>query len=286
MKKILLISLMMFLSACTQKQVEKDLVVTTMYPIYDITQIIASEAVNVHNIAPLSMEVHDYEPSAQDIIMLEKASLFIVHGSGIEGWLESTLQNIQNDQLKVIVLSDHVQLINDDPHTWLSINYMKTYSELILEGLTDTFPNHEVHFKQAHSNWSQDADKLVFKYQDMFNNRKIQDIVVDHLAYTYLAHDLNLNQVSITGGILASDISAKQLKSMVDYIKKEQPQVIYKDEISSDQLFQVLKEETGIHWEILYTLERMNPNEYKSYLEMMDLNLGAIEKGLAYDPIQ
>ena len=103
------------------------------------------------------------------------------------------------------------------------------------------------------------------------------------MAYAYLANEFNLNQISITKGQLSSEVSAKQLKEIIDTIRQDKPTVIYKDEMSSESLYHVLEDEANVSIETLYTLEQMNPKEYHSYLEMMEKNYAALAKGVSYD---
>ena len=92
-----------------------------------------------------------------------------------------------------------------------------------------------------------------------------------------------MTQRSITGGQLASDLSAKALKDIIDHIKANETQVIYKYEESSPNLFTMLNSETGVEVETLYTLEVMSIEDYKPYLEMMRMNLEAIGKVVLND---
>lgn len=283
-KLIILISILLLISGC-QRNEDDDrlLVMTSIYPIYDLTSSISNEVLNVRNIAPLSMEVHDFEPTAQDLVSLEQADLLIVHGNHLEGWLDSTLQTINNKDLKVLVLSEDVPLLNGDVHTWLSLDLMMQYSDMITDAFIEIDPAHQAEFERENEKWLTDANALKQKYQALYDNEVNQDLVVDHAAYAYLANDLNLNQVSITGGQLATDISAHGLKEIIDKIKLEAITTIFKNEESNANLFNVIKSETGVEVEMLYTLEVMSKDNYKPYLEMMDKNLAAIEKVMTHD---
>ena len=284
MKRMMISVLTLFLlMGCTSIQDDTTpQVLTSIYPLYDLTKIIASDDIIVHNIAPISMEVHDYEPSPKDLVMLEKAELLIVHGAGLEGWLERTLNNVQNKDLKVLIVSDSIELLDGDPHTWLSMDAMIQYGELIETELSFVFPEYKALQEANYTKWKNEAEGLKNDYLKYFQDGP-KDIIVDHLAYAYLANEFNLNQISITKGQLSSEVSAKQLKEIIDTIRQDKPTVIYKDEMSSESLYHVLEDEANVSIETLYTLEQMNPKEYHSYLEMMEKNYAALAKGVSYD---
>lgn len=285
MKKLyIILSLLLILSGCQNKVDDTKLqVVTSFYPIYDLTQTITNNRLNVRNIAPLSLEVHDFEPTPQDIASLETASLLVVHGNHLEGWLESTLEAINNKDLKVLILSDYVTLLDDDNHSWLSIDNMIEYSMQISQSLSEIDPDGAASYEANQLTWAQEASELMTEFSYLYDNQQQYELVVDHMAYSYLVKDLNMTQRSITGGQLASDLSAKALKDIIDHIKVNETQVIYKDEESSPNLFTMLNSETGVEVETLYTLEVMSIEDYKPYLEMMRMNLEAIGKVVLND---
>lgn len=281
---IIMIIVLLSIAGCTQKEEDpRPLVLTSIYPVYDITLRIASEAVNVQNIAPLSMEVHDYEPSPQDILQMESASLLIVHGAHLEGWLESTLGNLQNKDLKILILSDHIELLDGDVHSWLSIDTMILYSQLIEAALSEMDAANTKLYKSEQAAWEAEAYALISQYPHLYHREKHQDIVVDHMAFAYLVNDINMTQVSLTQGLLANDISAHGLKTIIDKIRQDKIEVIYKDESSNDNLFRLIQTETNVNVEQLSTLEVMSTTSYQTYLEMMSKNFKALERSVTYD---
>lgn len=283
-KIIMMISVIGILSACGSKPVNtENLVLTSFFPIYDVTRNIASESLSIHNIAPLSMEVHDYEPSAKDLILLEEAKVLFVHGAHLEGWLDSTLKSINNPDLKVVVLSDSIELIDEDPHTWLSLLNMMTYANVIQDTLIEVFPSETLMIQENHQQWQMEAEALKSEHEDLFGAHQPGVLMVDHSAFTYLAEELSLTQTSITGGTLSSDLSAKKLKEIINTINTSHVKTIYQDEGSSQELFDILDEETSVTISKLHTLEQMNSKDYHSYLEMMAANYDAIAKGALYD---
>lgn len=285
MKRLILgvITMILLVGCSPQMSDDRPLVLTSMYPLYDLTTNIAKDTLNVQNIAPLSMEVHEFEPSPKDIVKLEKADLLIVHGSHLEGWLDSTLKAISNKSLKVLVVSDGIKLLDGDVHTWLSIDHMISYANLISNALSDVSPENTDLYDDAKDQWVQEANQLKQNYQALYENTNNKEIIVDHLAFNYLAKDLNLTQVSITQGLLSSDLSAHQLKTMIDKIRSESIEVIYQDEESNERLFELLVSETNVSVKKLSTLERMSPKHYQSYLEMMKQNLEALEGEVTHD---
>ena len=52
---------------------------------------------DVEIIAPSNVPVHDYEPSAADLVKLQGTDMFFYHGLGLEGWIDATLASLGED---------------------------------------------------------------------------------------------------------------------------------------------------------------------------------------------
>ena len=73
---------------------------TVMVSTYHIEQLVSAvggDLVDIEMMSTSNIPVHDYEPSAQDLIRLQSADLFFYHGLGLEPWVESTLDTMGSD---------------------------------------------------------------------------------------------------------------------------------------------------------------------------------------------
>ena len=59
----------------------------SFYPIYDFVKKIGKDRVDVSTIVPASIEPHDFEPTAKQIIELQKADVIFINGAGFESWI-------------------------------------------------------------------------------------------------------------------------------------------------------------------------------------------------------
>ncbi|HET7876634.1 MAG TPA: zinc ABC transporter substrate-binding protein, partial [Methylomirabilota bacterium] len=64
------------------------LVVASVYPVYEFTRMVAGDDAHVLSLAPAGVEPHDWEPSPQDLVRVERARLFVYNGAGLEPWAE------------------------------------------------------------------------------------------------------------------------------------------------------------------------------------------------------
>ena len=79
---------------------ETDALGTVMVSTYHVEQIVSAvggDLVNVEMMSSSNIPVHDYEPSAQDLIRLQSSDVFFYHGLGLEPWVDETLDTMGAD---------------------------------------------------------------------------------------------------------------------------------------------------------------------------------------------
>ncbi|MBS72011.1 MAG: hypothetical protein CMO20_03535, partial [Thermoplasmata archaeon] len=72
-------------------------VMVSTYHVGELVSAVAGDTLDVEIISPSNVPVHDYEPSAGDIIRLQDSDLFLYHGLNLEPWVESTLASLGSD---------------------------------------------------------------------------------------------------------------------------------------------------------------------------------------------
>ena len=91
-------------------ETEKPLkVVTTIFPEYDwVRQILGERAGNAELTMLLDngVDLHSYQPTADDIIRISDCDLFVYVGGESDGWAEDALKEATNKNMKVINLLD------------------------------------------------------------------------------------------------------------------------------------------------------------------------------------
>lgn len=84
-------------------------IVTTIFPEYDwVREILGDKADNaeVSMLLDNGVDLHSYQPTADDIIKISDCDLFIYVGGESDGWVEDALKEATNKNMKVINLLD------------------------------------------------------------------------------------------------------------------------------------------------------------------------------------
>ena len=146
MKKItaLLLALLMLvgvLAGCGKQndtnKTDKLSIVTTIFPEYDwVKEILGDKADNAEITMLLDngVDLHSYQPTADDIVKISDCDLFIYVGGESDGWVDDALKNATNKDMKVINLLD---VLGDSVKT-----------EEVVEGMQETEHDHD-HSKEV-----------------------------------------------------------------------------------------------------------------------------------------
>lgn len=93
---------------------DKLLIVTTLFPQYDFAKQIAGDKAEVVLLLSPGVESHDFEPTPSDIILINKADLFIYTGDEMEPWVAGILESIDNTELKILDVSQGIDVICEE----------------------------------------------------------------------------------------------------------------------------------------------------------------------------
>ncbi len=215
---IFVIFTILFISACTNNLNEsqenknintnlndKKIIVTTFFPIEEITKEIVKDLFEVKVLVPINSEPHSYEPTARDIQELSNSDVFIIMG-GIFATIEDKII-YSNKNLKIInSTNDNMfeNLIennsdNIDPHIWLSIDNMIEMTKKIELDLSLIYPEQEDFFKKNSANYIKKLEELNYEFKENLSDCKKNKILTSHKAFGYISRKYGFEQITLTG---------------------------------------------------------------------------------------
>ena len=237
MKKITALLLALFvlvgaLAGCGKQndtnKTDKLSIVTTIFPEYDwVREILGDKADNAEITMLLDngVDLHSYQPTADDIVKISDCDLFIYVGGESDGWVEDALRNAANRNMKVInlleVLGDSVKTeeivegmqeehehedahAHDDAeeheheeeadeHVWLSLKNAKMLVRVISKALQELDPDNKDIYAANADAYVKRLSALDADYQaavDAASNKTI--LFGDRFPFRYLVDDYGL----------------------------------------------------------------------------------------------
>ena len=258
----------------------------------EITEAIGKDKIQVTSIIPNGTEPHGFQPSAKNLTGLHTAKVFIYNGLDMEkGWLDKTITAADNKNLLLVNASkgavaipasadteDSDANIQNDPHLWLSVKGAQLEAKNIKEALVTADPKNSDFYEKNYKTFYDQLEQLYINYTEKFNNVKSREFVAGHAAFAYLARDFGLKQNSVQDVFAEGEPSAKKLKDLTDYCKKQKINTIFVEDMVSPKVSETLANEVGAKAVKIYTLA--SKEDGKTYIESIEANLDRIYTSL------
>lgn len=292
MKKLLsiflAISILFSLTSCNtkiSKRPDKMVVYASFYPLYDLTKKIAGDKVVVQNIIPPGVEPHDWEPTTRQVADIERASVVIYLGLGMDSWINKVETSVSGP--KFINVSTGINAIKVgnalNPHVWLSPKESLILAKNIKNALSENDKKNKKYYESNYENLVKTLKQLDNEYTTKLKNTKTKTFVVYHSAFDYIARDYGLNQVSIVGMSEEAEASPAKIAEVIKLIKDENIKYIFTEPLTSPKPIQSIANETGAKVLPLNTIEGLTKDEMdKGYdhIKLMQQNLDNLQKAL------
>lgn len=284
-------------------------ILCTGFSQYDWTKNITNtvDAVNVEMLQKHSVDVHNYQPSADDIIRISNCDIIICTGGEADKPIFDILDSLGDKKPIVINMMEELeqQLINVaendsshqhtehnfsyyDEHIWLSLKNADILCKIISDKVVSIDPDNIKTYKlntDAYLSKLSDLDK---KYEYMVNKSTRREIVfADRYPFAYLARDYGLVCYCAFPGCSAeTDASFEtilSLASKIDELDLTSVMTIDGGILSIDEAVISSSEKKGIKTLSLNSLQSVSYDEITeglSYLSTMEENFEIIKESL------
>lgn len=297
-------------------------IVTTIFPEYDwVREILGDNAGNADLTMLLDngVDLHSYQPTAQDILKISTCDLFIYVGGESDGWVSDALQEAANKDMKVIdlldVLDDAVkeeEIVEGmeageehgdgedeeheeeeegpeyDEHVWLSLRNAKVLCEAITNALTEIDPDHAADYRSNLTSYSEKLDALDAAYQSAIDSASRKTLLFgDRFPFRYLVDDYGLSYYAAFAGCSAeTEASFRTITFLADKVDEFNLTSVLTIESSDQKMAQTIIQNTKEKNQNILTLNSMQSvtsNDVAAgtgYLSIMESNLDVLKEAL------
>ncbi len=290
-------------------------IVTTIFPEYDwVKQILGENQANVDLTMLLDkgVDLHSYQPSADDMIKVSKCDLFIYAGGESDAWVDDALKSAQNKNMKVINLLDvlgnsvkeeeqveGMQAEEEeeeseeegpeyDEHVWLSLKNAKTLCSSIADALCEIDSKNADVYKKNLNEYTKNLDALDNEYQQVVNSAKYDTLVFgDRFPFRYMVDDYSLKYYAAFVGCSAeTEASFETIKFLANKVDELGVTTVLTIENPKHKIAQTVVENTKEKNQKILALNSMQSvtsDDVKSgatYLNVMQSNLNVLKQAL------
>ncbi|MBR1414193.1 MAG: zinc ABC transporter substrate-binding protein [Bacilli bacterium] len=311
-RRIIIIAMLFFsivsLAGCNKNNENNKLtIISTSFPGYDLARAIIKNNSNieVNMLLKPGAELHDFEPTPQDIKNIKNSDIFIYVGGDSDAWIEDILDDIDTDKTKIIKLMDLVDTVEEehvegmeenhdedeeeeveyDEHVWTSpINAITITDKLKEKIIKIDTANKDLYEKNA-SNYINELNIIDKKIRDLVDNSKKKEIIFgDRFPLRYFVMEYNLNYYAAFPGCSeATEASAKTVSFLVNKVKQDKIPVVFKIELSSGKIAETIAKETGakvLEYNTAHNITQQDFDKGVTIVDIMNNNIKVLKEAL------
>jgi zinc/manganese transport system substrate-binding protein len=230
-------------------------VVATFSILADLVKNIGGDRVAVASLVDPNGDVHVYTPTPADAKALAGASLVIVNGLGLEGWIERLVKASGTKAVIVVATSgikprpaedDHSRT-EPDPHAWQSVANAKIYVANIRDALMRVDPGGRDVYETNALSYLAKLDALEQEVKNTLAKipAERRKIITSHGAFGYFGAAYSIAFIAPQGVSTESEPSAKDVARIIAQIKAQKIPAVFLENVSDPRLLNQIAKETG-----------------------------------------
>ena len=247
--------------------------VSSVYPLYVTALNLAAGLPDVEVVNMTGTIVgclHDYQLTPGDLRTIESADAFIVNGADLESYVDQVTSNLPD--LPLIVASEGLETLEDNPHLWVSIALMIRQVENMAQQMAAADPSHAKTYAENARIYIDKLTTLQAELHSQIDPLPNRDIVTFHEAFPYFAKEFDLNIVAVIEREPDSRPSAAELAETIDLIRSLDMKAIFVEPQYEANTADTIARETGV---AVYTLDPASSGPLEdpdAYLDIMRRN--------------
>lgn len=323
MKKIISIFLMavmsfLILAGCNKEGTavngDKLSIVTTIFPEYDWVKQLTkgNENVEITMLLDNGVDLHSFQPTADDIVKVATCDMFIYVGGESDEWVEDALAEAVNENMVVIDLMDVLgssvkeeELVEGmegeeeeeegeeegpeyDEHVWLSLKSVKVLCQNIADELGKMDEDNKALYEENAVNYIASIDELDKEYEKTVGESSVKTVLFgDRFPFRYMTDDYGLSYYAAFVGCSAeSEASFETITFLAAKTDELGLKSILQIESADGKIAQTIKENTQDNNQEILTLDSMQSVTSQdvadgvTYLGIMKSNLDVLKMAL------
>ncbi|MCQ2609245.1 MAG: metal ABC transporter substrate-binding protein, partial [Lachnospiraceae bacterium] len=270
----------------------------------------------VIHIANSGVDLHNFQPSAKDIITIGQSDFLIYIGGESDEWVDSAVETAKNDRLECVNIIKELKkrsvTLQDEPdameisgsedteeeeegevydeHVWLSLENAKVMTKILADKIIES---HKIKGTEKEGivlkNASSYIDKLQAlneKFKKLFDTdgEKVM-VVADRFPFVYFCKDYGIKYFAACKGCASqTEASFQTIKFLTDKVNEYNLKYIFKIEKSDTKIAETIIENSKNKNQEILTLnsiQQVNKDEINkgaSYLSLMSENYDVLTR--------
>lgn len=296
-------------------------IMTTLFPYYDFARAVTKgiDNIEVELLVSPGQDDHSFGPTPADVVKINNADVFIYNGGGLETWVSTVLESLDNKSQTVIKMIDCVKpeievaaekeerekvfAVDDhdhgdenpehedehhheiDEHIWTSPVMAQKLVENICHNLSEKMPEYKDVFNKNSKDYINEIKNVDKEIRSITNKAHKKEIIfADKFPLKYFALEYGLKYYAAFDGCSGEmEPSAKTVAFLIDKVKAKDVHGIFYLELSSQAMADVICDDTGVKKYQFNSCHNITEKQFKegiTYVNLMKENANVLKKAL------
>ncbi|MCD7774536.1 MAG: metal ABC transporter substrate-binding protein [Clostridiales bacterium] len=282
-------------------------IVTTIFPIYDWVVNITGSSENVVFLESSGTDLHSFEPTANDILTISEADIFIYIGGESDSWVDNAVNAVSNDGLICLSLMDTATVYEEetvegmeaeeeeeagdedeteyDEHIWLSLKNAEKAVNAITDAVCSADSANEELYRGNADAYIEQLRELDLKYEEMVEASSRDTLLfADRFPFRYLTEDYGLEYYAAFAGCSAeSEASFETISFLIEKAKELELEYVLIIDGSDGKIADTVCSESGASVLTVNSCQSVTEDDLNSgitYLSIMEDNLEIFREAL------
>ena len=259
-------------------------------------------------------DAHSYDPTAQDLIKIQNADLFVYIGGEMEKWSEKVLESIENNEKKVICIADDIDTIEEkevdgaeedeehehehdeeheheegafDEHIWTSPSNAIKMVESLEKAMEEIDSENADKYKRNSEKYIAEIKDIDKQIQNIVDNKKRDRLVFgDKMPMQYFIDYYKLKvSAAFNGCSTETEPSASTIAYLENIAKEENIPVILYVELNPGKVAKTIATEVGngcdaMQIQALHNVSLDDFENGETWVSLMRRNIDVLKKAL------
>ena len=290
-------------------------IVSSNFASYDFLRAIIGENENIELTFLLGpgKDAHSYDPTAQDLIKIQNADLFVYIGGEMEKWSDKVLNSLEDRGNKIICIADDVETIEEkdvdgaedeeehdheneddeheegafDEHIWTSPSNAIKMVQTLEKAMEEIDSENANKYKANSEKYIAQIKEVDKKIQNIVDNKKRDRLVFgDKMPMQYFIEYYKLKvSAAFNGCSTETEPSASTIAYLENKVKEENIPVVLYVELNPGKVAKTIATEAGNGCEAMQiqALHNVSLDDFQNgetWVSLMERNVDVLKKAL------
>lgn len=276
-------------------------IVTSLFPLYDFARQIGGDQVEVALLLPPGVEAHSFDPKPEDILRVNRASLFIYTNKAMEAWAATIAASVDPAKVTIVDASVGAHFIPArghadadgvhgdetgaiDPHLWLDFTNARIMVGNIAAAMARKDPAHRDLYLANAAAYAARLDTIDATYRSALADCKKRTLLQGgHFALGYLTARYGLEYHAAAATNPEAEPTAATMAALVKEMRSQDLHYLFSEELVSPKLAETIANEGGGTVLPLSAGHNVSKSDLEgdiTFIEIMERNLKNLQIGL------